>query len=75
MIIYKKKKKQKKLRFNGTQKEETYKLIRKIKKKHLNTIKKLQKLILIMQMLILEWQVVKKNLVNMKKPLKTTISL
>ena len=67
MIIYKKKKKQKKLRFNGTQKEETYKLIRKIKKKHLNTIKKLQKLILIMQMLILAWHHVKKFLNNMIK--------
>ena len=67
MIIYKKKKKQKKLRFNGTQKEETYKLIRKIKKKHLNTIKKLQKLILIMQMLILAWHHVKKILNNMIK--------
>jgi len=67
MIIYKKKKKQKKLQFNGTQKEETYKLIRKIKKKHLNTIKKLQKLILIMQMLILAWHHVKKFLNNMIK--------
>jgi hypothetical protein len=67
MIIYKKKKKQKKLRFNGTQKEETYKLIRKIKKKHLNTIKKLQKLIPIMQMLILAWHHVKKFLNNMIK--------
>ena len=67
MIIYKKKMKQKKLRFNGTQKEETYKLIRKIKKKHLNTIKKLQKLILIMQMLILAWHHVKKILNNMIK--------
>ena len=67
MIIYKKKKKQKKLRFNGTQKEETYKLIRKIKKKHLNTIKKLQKLILIMQMLILAWLHVKLYLNKMNK--------
>ena len=67
MIIYKKKKKQKKLQFNGTQKEETYKLIRKIKKRHLNTIKKLQKLILIMQMLILVWLHVKKILNNMIK--------
>ena len=67
MIIYKKKKKQKKPRFNGTQKEETYKLIRKIKKRHLNTIKKLQKLILIMQMLILAWHHVKKFLNNMIK--------
>ena len=67
MIIYKKKKKQKKLRFNGTQKEETYKLIRTIKKKHLNTIKKLQKLILIMQMLILAWHHVKNILNNMIK--------
>jgi len=67
MIIYKKKKKQKKLQFNGTQKEETFKLIRKIKKRHLNTIKKLQKLILIMQMLILAWLHVKKFLKNMIK--------
>lgn len=67
MIIYKKKKKQKKLQFNGTQKEETYNLIRKIKKRHLNTIKKLQKLILIMQMLILAWLHVKKFLNNMIK--------
>ena len=67
MIIYKKKKKQKKLQFNGTQKEETYKLIRKIKKRHLSTIKKLQKLILIMQMLILAWLHVKKFLKSMIK--------
>ncbi len=52
MIIYKKKKKQKKLQFNGTQKEETYKLNNKNMKRQLNTIKKLQKLILIMQVLI-----------------------
>jgi hypothetical protein len=41
MIIYKKKKKQKKLQFNGTQKEETYKLNNKNMKRQLNTIKKL----------------------------------
>ena len=75
MIINKKKKKQKKLQFNGTQKEETYKLIRKIKKRHLNTIKKLQKLILIMQMLILVWQVYKKNGNSMKKLYKTITNL
>ena len=67
MIIYKKKMKQKKQQFNGTQKEETYMLIRKIKKRHLNTIKKLQKLILIMQMLILAWLHVKLYLNKMNK--------
>ena len=67
MINYKKCVKQKKQLFNGTQKEETFKSISRIKKKHLNTIKKLQKLILIMQMLILAWHHVKKILNNMIK--------
>jgi len=62
IINYKKCVKQKKQLFNGTQKEETFKSISRIKKKHLNTIKKLQKLILIMLMHILAWPNVKKLL-------------
>jgi hypothetical protein len=56
-------------------KVETFKLIKEKTKKHLGYTKKQPKLIQNMQMPILEWQVVKKNSVNMKKPFKTTISL